>query len=138
MALMPRGTAPPRPARTRRQDRVARAPSPVRTRLQPDRGKGSRRDARARPSRGQAVVATKAGSTMKAGSSKAAKTKAYNPLAPDRIADILKCLDQLYPDVTCALTHTSAWELLVATILSAQSTDVNGNRVTPVLFGKYA
>jgi endonuclease-3 len=83
------------------------------------------------------VVATKAGSPMKAGSSKAAKTKAYNPVAVDRIAEILQCLDQLYPDVTCALTHTSAWELLVATILSAQSTDVNVNRVTPELFRKY-
>jgi endonuclease III len=83
------------------------------------------------------VVATKAGSTIKAGSSKAPKTKAYNPVAPDRIAEILKRLDQLYPDVTSALTHTSAWELLVATILSAQSTDVNVNRVTPELFRKY-
>ncbi len=61
----------------------------------------------------------------------------YNPVAPDRIAEILKRLDQLYPDVTCALTHASAWELLVATILSAQSTDVNVNRVTPELFRKY-
>ena len=70
-----------------------------------------------------------------AAASKAAR--AYNPLAPDRIAEILKRLDQLYPDVTCALTHSSAWELLVATILSAQSTDVNVNRVTPELFRKY-
>jgi endonuclease-3 len=46
-------------------------------------------------------------------------------------------LDQLYPDVTCALTHKSAWELLVATILSAQSTDVRVNMVTPELFKKY-
>ena len=46
-------------------------------------------------------------------------------------------LDQLYPDVQCALTHGNAWELLVATILSAQSTDVNVNRVTPELFRKY-
>lgn len=61
----------------------------------------------------------------------------YSPLAPERIADILKRLDQLYPDVTCALTHRNAWELLVATILSAQSTDVNVNRVTPELFRKY-
>src|SRR5258708_2699847 len=137
MALMPRGTAPRRPARTGRQDRVAPAPAPVRTRQQPERGKGSRRAAPARPSRGKAVVATKAGSTMKAGSSRAAKAKAYNPVAPDRIAEILQRLDQLYPDVTCALTHTSAWELLVATILSAQSTDVNVNRVTPELFRKY-
>ena len=65
------------------------------------------------------------------------RAKGYNPLAPDRIAEILKRLDQLYPDVTCALSHKSAWELLVATILSAQSTDVNVNRVTPELFRKY-
>jgi endonuclease III len=63
--------------------------------------------------------------------------KGYDPLAPRRIAEILKRLDQCYPDVTCALTHRSAWELLVATILSAQSTDVNVNRVTPELFRKY-
>src|SRR5580693_5137806 len=137
MALMPRGTAPRRPARTGRQDGVARAGSPVRTRQQADQGKDSRPAALARPSRGKAVVATKAGSTRKAGSSKAARTKAYNPVAPNRIAEILKRLDQLYPEVTCALTHTSAWELLVATILSAQSTDVNVNRVTPELFRKY-
>jgi endonuclease III len=69
----------------------------------------------------------------------ASKTKKqpYNPLAPERISEILRRLDELYPDVTCALTHTSAWELLVATILSAQSTDVNVNRVTPELFRKY-
>src|SRR5579872_3920326 len=59
--------------------------------------------------------------------------KKYDPLAPDRVAEILQRLDQLYPDVTCALTHKNAWELLVATILSAQSTDVNVNRVTPEL-----
>jgi endonuclease-3 len=63
--------------------------------------------------------------------------KRYNPLAPMRVAEILKRLEQLYPDVTCALNHKSAWELLVATILSAQSTDVNVNRVTPELFRKY-
>jgi endonuclease-3 len=66
-----------------------------------------------------------------------AKIKGYNPLAPERIAEILKRLDETYPEVTCALTHSSAWELLVATILSAQSTDVNVNRVTPELFRKY-
>ena len=65
------------------------------------------------------------------------KLKGYNPVAPERVAEILKRLDQLYPEVKCALTHASAWELLVATILSAQSTDVNVNRVTPELFRKY-
>ena len=63
--------------------------------------------------------------------------KKYDPLAPARVAEILKRLDRLYPDVTCALMHKNAWELLVATILSAQSTDVNVNRVTPELFRKY-
>ena len=63
--------------------------------------------------------------------------KGYNPTAPERVSEILKHLDQLYPDVTCALTHSSAWELLVATILSAQSTDVRVNMVTPELFKKY-
>ena len=63
--------------------------------------------------------------------------KDYDPVAPARIQEILKRLDQLYPEVTCALTHNNAWELLVATILSAQSTDVNVNRVTPGLFKKY-
>jgi endonuclease-3 len=65
------------------------------------------------------------------------RAKGYDPLAPERIAEILKRLDQLYPHATCALTHKSAWELLVATILSAQSTDANVNRVTPELFRKY-
>jgi endonuclease-3 len=75
--------------------------------------------------------------TQKAAPRTQKKTTAYNPLAPTRIAEILTRLDRLYPAVTCALTHSSAWELLVATILSAQSTDANVNRVTPELFRKY-
>jgi endonuclease-3 len=70
----------------------------------------------------------------------AASTKGmgkYNPIAPDRVNEIIKRLDTLYADVTCALHHKSAWELLVATILSAQSTDVRVNMVTPELFRKY-
>lgn len=67
----------------------------------------------------------------------AKKNKGYDPVAPDRVAEILKRLDDTYPDATCALHHKNAWELLVATILSAQSTDVNVNRVTPELFRKY-
>ena len=65
------------------------------------------------------------------------KTRASDPLAPERIKAILQRLDQAYPGVTCALKHKSAWELLVATILSAQCTDVRVNMVTPVLFEKY-
>jgi endonuclease III len=66
-----------------------------------------------------------------------ASSSRYNPVAPERITEILKRLDQLYPAVTCALTHRDPWELLVATILSAQSTDVRVNMVTPELFRKY-
>jgi len=58
-------------------------------------------------------------------------------LAPDRIAAILAALDEAYPHVECALTHRSPWELLVATILSAQCTDVRVNLVTPELFRRF-
>jgi endonuclease III len=54
-----------------------------------------------------------------------------------RIGKILEGLDKLYPNATCALNHSSPWELLVATILSAQCTDVRVNQVTPGLFRKY-
>src|SRR5438045_3863463 len=54
-----------------------------------------------------------------------------------RIGEILHTLDRMYPDVTCALTHRGPWELLVATILSAQCTDKRVNEVTPGLFKKY-
>src|SRR5579864_1415680 len=72
---------------------------------------------------------------------KAAKTKAakgsYDPVAPERVKDILNRLYQRYPNVRCALHHNNAWELLIATILSAQCTDVMVNKVTPGLFQKY-
>lgn len=94
--------------------------------------------------RGKHFIPRSSGATgVRARSGKPSKAKKvpasvrYNPVAPERIAEILKRLDQLYPDATCALTHRNAWELLVATILSAQSTDVNVNRVTPELFKKY-
>jgi endonuclease-3 len=54
-----------------------------------------------------------------------------------RLDRILAHLDDLYPNVQCALTHRNPWELLVATILSAQCTDVRVNMVTPGLFRKY-
>jgi endonuclease III len=64
---------------------------------------------------------------------KTAKKRA-NPLAPERVAAILDILRKTYPRVVCALHHRSAWELTVATILSAQCTDVRVNLVTPALF----
>ena len=125
---MPRGVVPRQPARTGRQDkvRVARALSPVKSKQRAaGRIKNAPKTAKGSVSREQS--AAKAG---KPG-------KSYNPIAPERVAEILKRLNEMYPDVTCALTHGTAWELLVATILSAQSTDVNVNRVTPELFRKY-
>jgi endonuclease-3 len=62
---------------------------------------------------------------------------AHDPLAPARIQELLKRLDAAYPAATCALRHGNAWELLVATILSAQCTDARVNMVTPELFRKY-
>jgi endonuclease-3 len=55
----------------------------------------------------------------------------------ERLDEILRRLDRMYPGATCALLHTSPWELLVATILSAQCTDKRVNEVTPGLFKKY-
>lgn len=55
-----------------------------------------------------------------------------------RIERILHELDQLFPAATCALLHEDAWQLLVATILSAQCTDERVNKVTPTLFKKYS
>ncbi len=124
---MPRGNTPRQPARTGRQDQVNKA-----------RTKNVGTAALDRPGRGKASTAVPEGRKKLAPSAAPKKkTKGYNPLASARISEILTRLDQLYPDVTCALTHSSAWELLVATILSAQSTDVNVNRVTPELFRKY-
>jgi len=122
---MPRGVVPRQPARTGRQDRVRSARVPLRTKADP------RLARKTSSSVGKATAATKP-------SAKSGKpSKGYNPIAPERVTEILKRLNDLYPDVTCAPTHATPWELLVATILSAQSTDVNVNRVTPELFRKY-
>ncbi len=59
------------------------------------------------------------------------------PLAPERVAAILKALDEAYPNAECALHHRTPWELLVATILSAQCTDARVNMVTPELFRRF-
>jgi endonuclease-3 len=108
---MPRGISPRRPAKTGRHDRPGKVHAGADVR--------SARGERSSPPR------------------KYSKQSKYNALAPDGVTEILKRLNQLYPDVSCALEHRNAWELLVATILSAQSTDVNVNRVTPALFKKY-
>ena len=80
---------------------------------------------------------TAAPNRSQAKSAHARPIKSNRDLAPERIAAILKGLDEAYPDVECALHHTSPWELLVATILSAQCTDVRVNMVTPALFKRF-
>ena len=50
---------------------------------------------------------------------------------------ILSALNEAYPDAACALNHRTPWELLVATILSAQCTDARVNMVTPELFRRF-
>ena len=52
-------------------------------------------------------------------------------------AEILDHLDQLFPDARCELNHRNHYEMAVAVVLSAQTTDASVNRVTPALFEKY-
>lgn len=122
---MVRGVIPRQPAKTGRQEGSRGLP-------RASQAKGNSRQTKSRTS-----VLPRPKTLAGKSSSKKTSTKGYNPLAPERIAEILKLLNSTYPDVTCALTHRSAWELLVATILSAQSTDVNVNKVTPIIFQKY-
>ncbi len=116
---MARGVLTRQPSRSGRHERVARV-SPGQ--------RGAPKKAAIAPPRKSAPPWPK-------GKPKAAGK--YDPVEPHRIREILKRLDQDYPDVTCALEHKSAWDLLVATILSAQCTDVRVNKVTPMLFEKY-
>jgi endonuclease-3 len=54
-----------------------------------------------------------------------------------RAAFILAAMEQLYPQAATELNHTSAFELLIATVLSAQATDASVNKATPALFRHY-
>ncbi|MBP7796269.1 MAG: endonuclease III [Elusimicrobiales bacterium] len=54
-----------------------------------------------------------------------------------RAGEILKILKELYPDAKAELNYSNPFELLIATILSAQTTDVTVNKITPELFKKY-
>jgi len=135
---------PRQPSRSGRQEGARRAKG---TQLKAARSlkREQRKNTPARPTAGGASLGVgkspKADLLKKKSASgvedRASRVSTYDPLAPERVRQIIAGLDQLYPDVTCALTHRSAWELLVATILSAQCTDVRVNMVTPGLFGKY-
>jgi endonuclease-3 len=65
------------------------------------------------------------------------KTKVATTERKARARKIIARLKREYPDATCALDHSNALELVVATILSAQCTDARVNMVTPQLFAKY-
>lgn len=68
-------------------------------------------------------------------------TASSNPTVPaaaaERMPQLLQRLHTAYPDAECALHHRNAFELLVATILSAQCTDERVNLVTPALFARF-
>lgn len=114
---MARGNMPRQPSRSGRQEGVRRE-RPLPATKPALRGAVKKADKAAVRPRGKAVAG-------------------YNPVAPERVQQIIQGLDRMYPGVTCALTHRNAWELVVATILSAQCTDVRVNMVTPLLFEKY-
>ena len=59
------------------------------------------------------------------------------PALKSRLEEIVARLAETYPDAECALHHRSPWELVVATILSAQCTDERVNKVTPELFARF-
>jgi endonuclease-3 len=67
--------------------------------------------------------------------SKIQNLKSYT--SPERVKAIFAALDKLFPQAECALRHENAFQLLVATILSAQCTDERVNKVTPELFRKF-
>ena len=55
----------------------------------------------------------------------------------EKVTTILNYLDELFPNAHCELNYTKDYELLIAIVLSAQTTDKRVNKVTPVLFEKY-
>ena len=66
-----------------------------------------------------------------------ARKPATDYTSPERLQKIFRALDDLFPKAECALRHENPFQLLVATILSAQCTDERVNKVTPGLFQKY-
>ncbi|HSB74189.1 MAG TPA: endonuclease III [Terriglobales bacterium] len=125
---MVRGVIPRQPAKSGRHEGRAGAARAAQSRGVSRQPRGGARKAAALPfSQPAPKPAAKA----------VAAPKGYRATAPERVKEILQRLDQTYPGATCALHHGNAWELLVATILSAQCTDVRVNMTTPELFRKY-
>ena len=138
---MPRGITPRQPSRSGRQDKASKTVTRAKERIVKSGASKTHptktvlTGAPSEAIRKRSVKPAK--SPTKSSRKAAVVTKGYKPTAPERVNAILERLDARYPDVVCALHHSSAWELLVATILSAQCTDVRVNMVTPALFEKY-
>lgn len=133
---MTRGMVPRQPSRSGKQAGARRAPVGGPSPKNPTPSKAARVGHPTKPPvrkpRSSAKTRRKDGET-----NVVVPPKSFNPIASERVHEILKRLDATYPDATCALTHSNAWELLVATILSAQCTDERVNKTTPELFRKY-
>ena len=131
---MKRGVGPRQPSKLGRQSAVrpARGGEKLKSVAAPAKKSGTGT---------KPAVAKRSASPKKGGAKLAPKRSTaqlgYDPLAPERINSLLRGLEEMYPNVRCALNHSNAWELLVATILSAQCTDARVNMVTPILFKKY-
>lgn len=137
---MARGIVPRQPSKAGRQE-GARSSRPLPTTVAKSRTKPESHTPVSLKSAGKKSITKplpKSASKSSAPATKAVKPcTGYSPTSPERLTELLKRLDASYPGATCALTHKNAWELLVATILSAQCTDVRVNMVTPELFRKY-
>jgi endonuclease III len=96
------------------------------TAVRPKGGRAEKRSPRNLPKKSTGKKATKVQRARTA-------VPPYRRTAPE----ILARLKELYPDARCALEYRNAYELLCATILSAQCTDVRVNMVTPTLFSRY-
>lgn len=58
-------------------------------------------------------------------------------LSKKKTVEVIEAMGELFPDAKCELTHRNAFELLIAVMLSAQTTDVSVNKITPNLFERY-
>lgn len=96
--------------------------------MDPRGTQGGRGGARTRPATGRGRAVRGAGPQR--------RRETAEELA-GRAAEVLQRLKAAYPDAQCALQHHDAYQLIVATILSAQCTDVRVNLVTPELFRRY-
>ena len=134
-SAMPRGITPRQPSRSGRHDKVC-GHSAAGERPDGQKGFACPEESRPRSRRRSSARSWPRRKPLPA-SLRAKLLRATTRLRHARVSEILKRLDERYPAATCALHHKSAWELLVATILSAQCTDVRVNMVTPVLFEKY-